>query len=70
MDNKLDITEYKTVSHKTNTYQYAGNLTHVIVYNAGHMVRLEVVWLTLQAPYNQPENTLDLLMGFIAGQFM
>jgi len=39
-------------------YKSGGNLTHVVVYNAGHM-----------SPFNQPQNTLDLLNRFIAGGF-
>jgi len=39
-------------------FKYAGNLTHVVIYNAGHM-----------APFNQPQFTQDMLYRFIAGGF-
>jgi len=39
-------------------YKSGGNLTHTIIYNAGHM-----------APFDQPQNTQDLLYRFIGGGF-
>jgi len=39
-------------------YKSGGNLTHAIVYNAGHMV-----------PFSQPQNSQDLLYRFISGGF-
>jgi carboxypeptidase C (cathepsin A) len=39
-------------------YKYAANLTHLIVYNAGHM-----------APFDQPQNTQSMLYTFISGGF-
>eukprot|EP01120_Amphizonella_sp_Union-15-10_P010966 TRINITY_DN4550_c0_g1_i1.p1 TRINITY_DN4550_c0_g1~~TRINITY_DN4550_c0_g1_i1.p1 ORF type:complete len:410 (-),score=50.14 TRINITY_DN4550_c0_g1_i1:21-1250(-) len=39
-------------------YKTASTLTHLIVYNAGHMV-----------PYNQPKNSLNMLQTFIKGGF-
>jgi len=39
-------------------YKTAGNLTHILVYGAGHM-----------SPFNQPQNTQDLLYRFINGGF-
>jgi len=40
------------------SYKGAGNLTHVIVNNAGHMV-----------PFSQPQNSQELLYTFISGGF-
>jgi len=40
------------------TWKYGGNLTHIIVNNAGHM-----------APFDQPQNTQYMLYNFIAGKF-
>jgi len=39
-------------------YKSAQGLTHLIVYNAGHMV-----------PFNQPENAWNMLYQFISGAF-
>jgi len=39
-------------------YKTGGNLTHVVVYNAGHM-----------SPFDQPQNTQAMLYQFIAGAF-
>jgi carboxypeptidase C (cathepsin A) len=40
-------------------WRYAGNFTHIIVLNAGHM-----------SPFNQPKNTQDMLYRFISGGFI
>jgi len=48
-----------TVAGKiAGSYKGAGNLTHVIVNNAGHMV-----------PFSQPQNSQELLYTFISGGF-
>jgi carboxypeptidase C (cathepsin A) len=43
---------------KAGYYKTYASLTHLIVYQAGHMV-----------PYDQPQNAQDLLYRFISGGF-